>query len=254
MLLSDFLKGIKGSKYLQTKDAGFVESDHPRGQPDNPGQFTAGSGGSSNAPDKEESGKKQASEEKSEPSDFVKNGYKMEKAQKSIQKIFDGVPGGVEPSVFGEKDWFSINCKNKSIDFSMEVHTDKNQIHLGLIKIPKSENGKGLGKSILKNMVSFAQREGISEIHLDADIKIGKYAWAKLGFQFADNDALNEIKDGLQAYCSKNKIRMTAPIMNTLKTPQDFANFESACAVLIYSDCVRSPTTSLPVSALITPD
>ena len=47
MLLSEFLKDQKNSQYMKTRDAGFVEADHPRGQPDNPGQFVAGGGSTS---------------------------------------------------------------------------------------------------------------------------------------------------------------------------------------------------------------
>ena len=39
MLLEEIVKDLPDSKYMKTMDGGFVESDHPRGQPDNPGQF-----------------------------------------------------------------------------------------------------------------------------------------------------------------------------------------------------------------------
>jgi ankyrin repeat protein len=42
MLLSDILKNFKGSRYMRTGDAGFVEGDHPR-DPD--GKFGSGGGG-----------------------------------------------------------------------------------------------------------------------------------------------------------------------------------------------------------------
>lgn len=48
MLLSDFLKDVKDSKYMLTKDAGeFKEELHPRGHPENAGQFGPGGGGGS---------------------------------------------------------------------------------------------------------------------------------------------------------------------------------------------------------------
>jgi hypothetical protein len=77
MLLYDFLKGLPGSRYLKTRDAGFKEEEHPRGQPNNPGQFVEGGGSSSSGSEESESKKEESqSQEKS-------NEEKLKEARKA---------------------------------------------------------------------------------------------------------------------------------------------------------------------------
>ena len=200
MLLSR-IKEIRDSRII---DVDFKESEHPR---DEDGKFSL-----------------IGIKVKEQKSNLFTEGYKTEKAQKSIARIFDGVPGDITPDVFGKKNDFAINLNNEHIEFSMEVTGKKNHIHLGLIKIPANQEGKGIGKKILHNMIDFAKREEIGEIHLSANLNVGKYAWAKLGFDFVDPDEKKEMIDNLHSYCLKNKISVES--IDKLNTANDIANFQ----------------------------
>jgi ribosomal protein L3 len=75
-------------------------------------------------------------------------------------------------------------------------------------------------------MVSFAKQSGAKEITLLADIKVGRYAWAKLGFDYADKNQLGFAIRWLEQYCKKNKIEFPKAAKENIKTAKDVAEFE----------------------------
>ncbi len=61
--------------------------------------------------------------------------------------------------------------------------------------------GKDLGSKFIDRLENFARNIGKSEITLEADISIGKYAWARMGFD-ANRQELEYSKDGLKGFGS----------------------------------------------------
>ena len=58
-------------------------------------------------------------------------------------------------------------------------------VELGLGSVHKSIQGKDIGTKVLTSLLGFMARHGIETAHLDADITIGRYAWAKQGFDYS---------------------------------------------------------------------
>lgn len=183
---------------------GFKESDHPRGQPENAGQFTS----------KGSSGSKKID---------LSQGYEQAEVQEGIKTIFKSMPGA-NIEITGPKKDFEVRVKSKAGDFTGTVHVAKGQFFIGGIHIKKSEEGKGIGKQVIKDMISFARQSGMKEVSLFADIKVGRYAWAKLGFDYADKNSLDFERRWLGEFCKKRKVPYDPKKINSAK---DIAEFKS---------------------------
>lgn len=275
MLLSEFLKGMKNSSYLQTKDVvdsmsterafakgrqaklsgkfksdnpytnpgqgaekaawakgweeesindSFKESEHPRGQPKNAGQF--GPGGAKSKPSK------------SKPSAANKGafdeGVDTPRAKKALESVFRKVPGGVEVSIGREgrseyqRGLTGIKVRGKAIEVDMSIDRRKKDIHLDLVLIKRSEEGKGVGKSVIRRLVGLAKSSGMKQISLIANIKVGTYAWAKIGFDFAHKGELAYMKVDLKDYCDRRRLSTVATRakIRNLTTAKDIAEFK----------------------------
>jgi hypothetical protein len=66
--------------------------------------------------------------------------------------------------------------------------------YVDLMSLPDSEGNKGRGHALLNSLESMLKEKGKDEIGLHADISIGGYAWAKMGFDFNDEKDLEEAK------------------------------------------------------------
>ena len=82
-----------------------------------------------------------------------------------------------EPSGSGEGD-----KRLATIAFSIDEH----ELHFGYMDLMPQIQGKGRARKFIDRLVDIAYAAGASEITLNADITIGKYAWARLGFDFAE--------------------------------------------------------------------
>jgi GNAT superfamily N-acetyltransferase len=188
-------------------EGGFKESEHPRGQPDNPGQFV-------------EKGKTTSSSEGKKKID-LSQGYSRPEVQESIKNIFKSMPGA-NIEITGPKKDFEVRVKSKAGDFTGTVHVTKGQFFIGGIHIKKSEEGKGIGKQVIKDMISFARQSGMKEVALFADIKVGRYAWAKLGFDYADKNSLDFGRRWLGEFCKKRNIPYDKAKINSAKDIAEF--------------------------------
>lgn len=202
MLLTELLSGMKDSQYLKTKDAGFKESDHPR---DESGQFAESSSGSSQGID-------------------LSKGHKSPGVQSALRAIFPQEAGELKITTTAVKGGFHFSAKGKTLDFTAAVEPGKG-VHLGGIHIKPSQEGKGIGKTIIKNMVDFVRRSNTKEITLLADLKVGRYAWAKLGFDYESPDDLNFAKRWLGEYCKSYGIPFTEKEKSKIKCAKDVAEF-----------------------------
>lgn len=72
--------------------------------------------------------------------------------------------------------------------FNWNAETKKRTVTHENFQLVESAQGLGIGKSMLKNSIDFYDYIGIDEINLLADNEVGKYAWAKYGFDFENID------------------------------------------------------------------
>lgn len=87
--------------------------------------------------------------------------------------------GGFLVSTTGEK----IAELKRSIDLRAGVAK-----HVSLL-VPPTFRGVGLAASIVLRSLGFYERIGVRDVVLTAGLATGRYYWAKLGFEFADDHA-----------------------------------------------------------------
>ena len=96
----------------------------------------------------------------------------------------------------------ATNKDGEFVDTTISVDIDHpDDVHLNYLEI--SGKGKGTAKSYLKKLEDHARATGKKTISLDADISIGRYAWAKLGFEASDPDYLRDMKRHFIPYAKK---------------------------------------------------
>lgn len=92
--------------------------------------------------------------------------------------------------------------KGDLIETTFSVDEDRpDDIHLNYLEV--SGKGHGTAKDYLKRIEAYARATGKKTLSLDADISIGRYAWAKLGFEPTDPDYLRDMKRHMLPYVKK---------------------------------------------------
>ncbi len=93
---------------------------------------------------------------------------------------FDVTRGGdVEANVFWYKEGVAAGSARRILDGKVA----KNDV------FDLDEKNKGFGRTLYKQQIDVLTRAGYEEIQLFADITIGRYAWAKMGFNYASQPA-----------------------------------------------------------------
>jgi GNAT superfamily N-acetyltransferase len=65
--------------------------------------------------------------------------------------------------------------------------------------LPEGAGGKGLGRAMLERSVALYRGLGLDRITLRAE-QIGKYAWAQLGFEFADDEDREKVNEAVRRF------------------------------------------------------
>lgn len=96
----------------------------------------------------------------------------------------------------------ATNKAGEFVDTTISVDIDHpNDVHLNYLEV--SGKGKGTARDYMKKLEDHARATGKKTISLDADISIGRYAWAKLGFEARDPDYLRDMKRHFIPYAKK---------------------------------------------------
>ena len=116
----------------------------------------------------------------------------------------------------------------------VERNISKTSANHVYFQLDKAYTGKGGGKQILAKSVTLYEKIGVKKVHLNANINVGGYAWAKYGFDFASRD-VQRARKGLSGRVGRHLKKAGAPakerllIVNTLKkngNSWDFANLK----------------------------
>lgn len=212
MLLSDLKEVSKGRLVTQDSPV-FKEEEHPR---DNDGKFGEGAGHAKES--------KTASSKKSAP----QKDYSAPEHREAISSIFKDVPGGVKMDV--KKSGIQagqcfITAKGTGVKFSGTIENKSSDFFVDEVHISKTHQGKGVGKDLVKNIVTFSQKEGLSTISLWAAEKAGIYAWAKLGFDYAKPSSLENAHEGLSGFCKEHGVNLSKSQIDQIKTARNVAEF-----------------------------
>ena len=61
-----------------------------------------------------------------------------------------------------------------------------NEVHIDLLAIAPETQKSGIAHDVLRGVADYAEEQGIEDITLNADITIGRYAWARYGFNYLE--------------------------------------------------------------------
>lgn len=95
--------------------------------------------------------------------------------------------------------------------------------YMELMYMEASHQDRGVGDAVLRNHMEAFRRMGVEKVTLQADITIGRYAWAKRGFQYAEPNAAAQATARFKTWCQAKGIRLKE--YPTFRTPQDVATF-----------------------------
>lgn len=109
--------------------------------------------------------------------------------------------------------------------FSFKHRREGVVAHADLMRFMPDFQSKDLAQSLAGRQFQLAIEKKFDRIETLADISIGKYAWAKMGFQYANPSAAEWATENFRDWCRGKDIELdTWP---TFKTPQDVINFKS---------------------------
>lgn len=217
-------QGLGGDDFPIEINDSFKEAEHPRGQPKNAGQFGSSSGGGSSKTSKKTAPAQSQSAVKSSKD------YTSPEGKKSVSTIFKDVGNvslkmEVTKSKTRENESL-ISVQGKGLKYTATIDTKAKDFFVDEVHISHTEQGKGIGKNIIRNTVAFAKQEGLKTISLYAGEKAGIYAWAKLGFDYALPTQLGDAKDSLKIFAKDYGVVLTHSQLDKIKRAKDVAEFK----------------------------
>lgn len=231
--------GFDPKEIEELTEDGFKESEHPRGQPDNPGQFVKKGEGST----KSNGNKNEAVRERMEKNNILKNDLD------EICSCFDHFDHvEIETSSNGKKmEKFHIGIQAKKeingeefeAECSFFIHPKYQEGEIDLIQLPNELQGKKIGTALLKKIENVMKKSGVKRIEIHADLSLGGYAWARNGFDFRNVDDLQRAKTAIQKLLSKKGIVLKGNDLdrfNNLKTAKEISEFTIKGAVFTKSE------------------
>jgi len=123
-------------------------------------------------------------------------------------------------------------------EFGIGRGANHDDIHIDLAIVNNAAQGKDMGSNFISRLESLAKKTGtIKSFSLLADISIGYYAWAKMGFDYQNKDDL-ETRKGRMVIYAKEFIKLSPRgydeaflndlngKISKLKSANDIANFK----------------------------
>ena len=95
------------------------------------------------------------------------------------------------------------------------LRPSRGDFHLAYITLPKSIQGGGNAREKVAAWAAMAKANGYSQLSLLADISVGRYAWAKLGFDFKDELIRKNFQSNLSDIAKPYGLKV--PIFKTAK-------------------------------------
>lgn len=109
----------------------------------------------------------------------------------AMGRIFGTLPGDVLVTVFdqpGNTVLVTGSGDGVSVHRAFTREGDELTVEHVLFNVDAGHQGKGIAKTWMAGAMAEYQRLGVTEIHTDANLESGAYAWARFGFK-ADNPA-----------------------------------------------------------------
>lgn len=92
--------------------------------------------------------------------------------------------------------------------FKREIYmgVDGPGIHHSEFTLPLDKQQKGLGADFLERSEKLYKKIGIRQIRLTANSQVGRYAWARMGFDFANENGRRTVVDKFYQYLAANGV------------------------------------------------
>ena len=112
----------------------------------------------------------------------------------------------IEADLFDKQGAFIGSTQRVFEDFDDDGFT-RQIVHHAYLRIDAKHQSQGFAKEFNQHLEGSYRHSGIEEIHLDANIDVGGYAWARQGYDWADEAAAKKIKlrieDQIKAYTGR---------------------------------------------------
>ena len=155
-------------------------------------------------------------------------------SEESIKSVmnFPGFDSQAQVSVNKSKGGLTIGCIAQSME-GVRIETvlvvKEKEVYIDLINI-KGGQDRGIGKEYMNRIEKFATENGRNSLSLLANISVGKYAWAKMGFK-ADKGTVENMKSELITFGLRQgkfqgaEFRKFRDKVESLKSIKAIANF-----------------------------
>lgn len=203
---------------------GWDEDSHPRHPKGTPVDGETGAGGGRFAP------KDEGDEEEDEYDEYDEYDERGED-----ESIADRIAAQVQLSdgFFMEPGWsphsdvngFFFDAFGKRVG-SYGFSERGDDIHIELLLLDEDVQGYGIALHVLEGVVQYAEAEGYSTVSLLADITIGRYTWARYGFQYEDSSTGRYVSRSFQEWAETHEINEPEIGWPQFKTPQDVIAYD----------------------------
>lgn len=179
-------------------------------------------------------------EKKPEDKENVNKIMKMLQIKEEDIKDITNVMTNFESATVSVNSWDDVNLhienkykvkvggESKTAEFNFSLYPEKKECHIDMVDLPKAEQGKNTGKAFLQKVEETMKRKGIHNLSLCADLSVGGYAWARMGFDFKDKADFETAKNSITKLLKQKNIKMSneeQKKFDELKTAKDISEF-----------------------------
>jgi len=135
---------------------------------------------------------------------FIYNAYVFKHEESGVRTEVNAINARYRSiEVFG--DIYDANGKNIG-EFQRIIHSD-GEVHNEYLKLDRIEQGSGFGAKLYENSELTYLEAGIENVTIYANIDVGGYAWARMGFDFVNDTNREDIHESiLRNYAEKHKV------------------------------------------------
>ena len=110
---------------------------------------------------------------------------------------------------------------------------------LGVVRIEHihlTAQRSGYASTLFQHYERLFRDLGFHQFRLNASLSVGKYYWAKEGFDFSDESEIGRRKEGLRALVKERGLAVTEIEIERLSHAYDFAGFKREVRIPVYRD------------------
>lgn len=103
-------------------------------------------------------------------------------------------------------------------------------------RIHLREQSSGYASSLFRDYEKLFRDLGFNQFRLKASLSVGKYYWAKEGFDFVEKEDLDRRREGLRAFVKERDLPVKDAEISRLNHAYDIAQFRKDLRVSVYRD------------------